>query len=68
VLLAEKKPLGAGAIFAGVQKIKPDANKASVDGEIHRMKHEANPPLLIQAGVGENNGGLYALSEGATTK
>jgi hypothetical protein len=61
VYKADRGPLSAAAIFRGVQKIKPDANKASVDGEIHRMKH-ATKPLLVQAGVGENNGGLYALT------
>src|SRR5208283_4117330 len=33
VFAVEKGPLGAGAIFRGVQKIKPDAIKTSVDGE-----------------------------------
>ncbi len=61
VYKAEKGPLSAGAIWRGVLKIKPDSNKASVDGEIHRMKH-ATTPLLEQVGVGENNGGLYALT------
>lgn len=58
---SEKKHLGALEMYEGLKRIKPDINRASVDGEINRMKTN-KPPLLVQVGNGPHGGGLYALS------
>jgi hypothetical protein len=64
VFAVEKGPLSSAAIYRGLQKLKQGINKSSVDGEINRMRHHSTPPLLVQVGTGENNGGLYALANG----
>ena len=61
VYAIEKKDLGALGLYEALMKLKPDINRASVDGEINRMKAAK---LLVQVGTGPNNGGLYALSNG----
>ena len=61
---AEKGPLSSAGIYRALQKLKPDINKSSVDGEINRMRYVAKPALLVQVGMGENGGGLYNLTNG----
>jgi len=61
VYASEKRNLGALEMYEGLKRIKPDINRASVDGEINRMKNN-KPPLLVQVGNGPHGGGLYALS------
>jgi hypothetical protein len=64
VYAMEKGPLTAAAIFRGCQKLRPDVNRSSVDGEINRMRHVAKPALLVQVGTGENGGGVYNVTNG----
>lgn len=59
VYSTEKGPLAASGIYKGCQKIKPDINRSSVDGEIMRMKAVR---LLSAVGRAPNGGSLYALS------
>ena len=54
----ENAPLGASDIYHAILPMKPDINRASVDGEINRMKVAT---LLVKAGVGPR-GHLYALA------
>lgn len=60
VLVRAGQPLGVLAIFEALKEKFPDINRASVEGEIHRMKQAG---LMHQVGIGANNGGLYALKE-----
>lgn len=52
-------PLAANTIFKGAQKLKPEINRSSVDGEIMRMK---SARLLNAVGRAPHGGSLYALS------
>jgi len=55
-------PRGAAKIFQDVAKLKADINRASVDGEISRMKKE-DPPLIERVDTG-TTGWLYRLTNG----
>lgn len=61
VLTTANTPLGATDIFNGLVRLKPDAKRPSVDAELVRMRHDK---LLVQKGVGANNGGLFVLANG----
>jgi hypothetical protein len=63
VFAVEKAPLGAAALYKGIQKIKPEINRSSVDGEINRMKKE-HPPLIVAVGTAPHGGSLYNLATG----
>lgn len=62
VYATERRPLTAMEVYHGIQKLKLDINRTSVDGEINRMKKDH---LLVQVGVGANNAGLYNVTSGA---
>lgn len=62
VITAAGKPIGASDIFHGVLALKPDAKRPSIDAELVRMRKDN---LLVQQGVGANNGGLFVLRGGA---
>lgn len=51
-------PLGTAQLFTDLQQLEPRINRASVEGEMVRMRKDK---LLIQTGVGPNTGGLYKL-------
>lgn len=59
VFAAEGGPLAANTIFKAAQKLKPEINRSSVDGEIMRMKAAR---LLNPVGRAPHGGSLYALS------
>ncbi len=61
VFAVEKAPLGAAALYKGIQKMKPDINRSSVDGEINRMKKDK---LLVAVGTAPHGGSLYNLTNG----
>lgn len=60
---AEGRPLSAAELYEAIQRIKPDINKSSLDGEINRMKYH-HPPLLTTADTGPHGGGIYKLTDG----
>ena len=53
------RDLGAGAIYQGCLKFKPDTSRASIDGEIHRMIEDEFLEPIADA---QSRGNLYRLT------
>lgn len=63
-VLALGEPLGARAITERIQSIRPGTSLSAVHGELIRMR---SARIVVQRGIGANNGGLYTFNGQSAT-